>query len=195
MTKDELRGLFGLVLQDIYLFPGDITSNITLGSDTLTDTQIRRAAETVGAAEFIENMPDGYRAEVAERGGNLSRGERQLLSFARALAFDPQVLILDEATSSVDPETERTIQAALSKLLANRTSLIVAHRLSTILACDTILVVRDGQIVERGTHEELVQAGGYYHDLFFLQFAPEADRSLATDEEADTVAEVSHGKR
>ncbi|HSG99273.1 MAG TPA: ABC transporter ATP-binding protein, partial [candidate division Zixibacteria bacterium] len=195
MTKDELRGLFGLVLQDIYLFPGDISSNISLGSDNLTAADIERAAETVGAAAFIRRMPGGFQAEVAERGGNLSRGERQLLSFARALAFDPQVLILDEATSSVDPETERAIQDALTRLLANRTSLIVAHRLSTILACDTILVVRDGRIVERGTHEELVKAGGYYHDLFFLQFAPEADRQLDGEREVDIIEEASHVKR
>jgi len=173
LRKDELRRLYGLVLQDIYLFPGDINSNITLGADEIAEEKIRSAAETVGADQFIETLPEKYKAEVAERGANLSRGERQLLSFARALAFDPQVLILDEATSSVDPETERRIQAALAKLLANRTSLIVAHRLSTILACDRILVIKDGQIIESGSHTELVAQEGYYHSLFRLQFAPE----------------------
>jgi len=180
LRKDELRRLYGLVLQDIYLFPGDINSNITLGADEITQERIQSAAETVGADKFIETLPDKYKAEVAERGANLSRGERQLLSFARALAFDPQVLILDEATSSVDPETERRIQSALEKLLENRTSLIVAHRLSTILACDRILVIKDGQIIESGSHTELVAQQGYYHSLFRLQFAPGQRREKET---------------
>lgn len=170
MSKDQLRGIYGLVLQDIYLFPGDIASNISLDSDEISAEKIRLAAQTVGADRFINNMPGGYQAKVSEKGSNLSRGERQLLSFARALVFDPQILALDEATSSVDPETERLIQAALSKLLANRTTLVVAHRLSTILSCDEILVIKDGEIIERGTHRELTDRGGYYFDLFRLQF-------------------------
>jgi ATP-binding cassette, subfamily B, multidrug efflux pump len=165
--------MFGLVLQDIYLFPGDIQSNISLGAEDISGSEVRSAAKTVGADSFIETLPGTYAAEVSERGANLSRGERQLLSFARALAFNPQVLILDEATSSVDPETERRIQSALSHLLENRTSLVVAHRLSTILTCDRILVIKDGQIIERGSHNELVAQSGYYHSLFRLQFAPE----------------------
>ncbi len=173
LKKEELRGLFGLVLQDIYLFPGDVRSNITLGAPDISEEAMRTAAVAVGADEFIATLPNEYSAEISERGTNLSRGERQLLSFARALAFDPQVLILDEATSSVDPQTERKIQEALSHLLENRTSLIVAHRLSTILACDRILVIKEGQIIESGAHSELVAQEGYYHSLFRLQFAPE----------------------
>jgi ATP-binding cassette subfamily B protein len=185
LTKDELRDLFGLVLQDIYLFPGDVRSNISLGSETLSDEAIQRAVKTVGAEDFISKMSGGLSAEISERGANLSRGERQLLSFARALAFNPQILILDEATSSVDPETERRIQEALDRLLSNRTAIIVAHRLSTILACDKILVIKDGQIIESGTHEELVQADGYYHSLFFLQFAPKAEQEARASHAAD----------
>ncbi len=173
LRKDELRRLFGLVLQDIYLFPGDIHSNISLGATDISESEVIDAAKTVGADTFIDSLPGAYSAEVSERGANLSRGERQLLSFARALAFNPQVLILDEATSSVDPETERRIQGALSHLLQNRTSLVVAHRLSTILTCDRILVIKDGQIIESGSHTELVAENGYYHSLFRLQFAEE----------------------
>lgn len=126
----------------------------------------------VSADRFIESMPDKYETELSERGANLSRGERQLLSFARALAFDPEILILDEATSSVDPETERLIQDGLATLMRGRTSIVIAHRLSTILNVDRILVIRDGEIIERGTHDQLVEAGGYYSKLFKLQFLP-----------------------
>jgi ATP-binding cassette subfamily B protein len=132
---------------------------------------VRAACKAVSADSFIEAMPDRYETELAERGANLSRGERQLLSFARALAFDPQVLILDEATSSVDPETERLIQTGLETLMEGRTSIVIAHRLSTILNVDRILVIREGEIIERGTHRELVAAGGYYSKLFQLQFS------------------------
>ncbi|MCH9031403.1 MAG: ABC transporter ATP-binding protein [candidate division Zixibacteria bacterium] len=171
MTKVELRALFGLVLQDVYLFPGDVSSNISLGAESIDDEAVIEAAKVVGADKFIDKMDGTYKARISERGSNLSRGERQLLSFARALAFDPKVLILDEATSSVDPKTESLLQLALTKLLSNRTSLIVAHRLSTILGCDEILAIKNGEIVERGNHIELVKKGGYYHHLFRLQFA------------------------
>ena len=166
----DLRRRFALVLQDIILFPGDVSSNIGLESQSVTEDSILEASRTVAADEFIGNLPDGYATEVSEKGANFSRGERQLLSFARALAVDPEVLILDEATSSVDPETERTIQQALKKLMAGRTSLIIAHRLSTILDVDQILVIRRGEIIERGTHSELILADGYYSKLFHLQF-------------------------
>ncbi len=166
----DLRRRFGLVLQDIILFPGDVRSNIGLGAAKVTEQRIVDACRTVAADHVIAQLPDGYRTEVSEKGANFSRGERQLLSFARALAVNPDVLILDEATSSVDPETERTIQASLKKLMTGRTSLIIAHRLSTILDVDRILVIRNGRIIERGTNEELLAMSGYYSKLFDLQF-------------------------
>jgi ATP-binding cassette subfamily B protein len=128
------------------------------------------AAKTVDADRFISRLPDAYKTEVSEKGANFSRGERQLLSFARALVNNPDLLILDEATSSVDPHTERTIQNSMKKLMAGRTSLIIAHRLSTILEADQILVIRRGEIIERGTHTELILKNGYYSRLFHLQF-------------------------
>ncbi len=173
IPKAELRRRFALVLQDILLFPGDVRANLGLESETISDEKIFAAARTVEADRFIQRLPDGYRTEVSEKGANFSRGERQLLSFARALVADPDLLILDEATSSVDPETERTIQASLSRLIAGRTSLIIAHRLSTILDVDEILVIRNGEIIERGTHTELILMDGYYSKLFHLQFKTE----------------------
>jgi len=171
--KADLRRRFALVLQDIVLFPGDVRSNIGLESQHIAEEKIRAAARTVEADRFIQRLPDSYLTEVSEKGANFSRGERQLLSFARALVIDPDVLILDEATSSVDPETERTIQASLKKLMTERTSLIIAHRLSTILDVDEILVLRNGEIIERGTHAQLVLKDGYYAKLFHLQFKTE----------------------
>lgn len=168
----DLRRKFALVLQDIILFPGDISANIGLAAEGMTPERIQNAARTVAADRFIDRLPNSYRTEVSEKGANFSRGERQLLSFARALAVDPDVLILDEATSSVDPDTERTIQASLKKLMQGRTSLIIAHRLSTILDVDEILVIRRGEIVERGTHTDLLLQDGYYARLFHLQFKP-----------------------
>jgi len=172
MTSENLRDKIGLVLQDIFLFPGNVASNISLSANGSDRDRIAASCKMVSAHRFIERMPDLYETELSERGGNLSRGERQLLSFARALYFDPEVLILDEATSSVDPETERLIQEGLETLMKGRTSIVVAHRLSTIMNVDRILVVRDGRIIERGTHDELVSAGGYYSKLVKLQFAP-----------------------
>jgi len=171
IATDDLRRRFALVLQDIILFPGDVRSNISLDSEGVSEERVTRAAETVEADRFIRHLSDGYKTEVSEKGMNFSRGERQLLSFARALASDPDVLLLDEATSSVDPETERVIQNSLKKLMADRTSIIVAHRLSTILDVDEILVIRHGEIIERGTHTELIlKEDGYYAKLFHLQF-------------------------
>jgi len=166
----DLRRKFALVLQDIFLFPGDVAGNIGLDSVEITTAQITVAAHTVGADRFIERLPNQYRTEVSEKGANFSRGERQLLSFARALAFAPEILVLDEATSSVDPETERTIQESIHKLMAGRTSIVIAHRLSTILDVDQILVIRQGEIIERGTHSQLLLANGYYTRLFHLQY-------------------------
>jgi len=170
MKLDDLRRRFALVLQDIILFPGDVAANIGLEATGVTEARIEAASKTVAADGFIRRLPDGYSTEISEKGSNFSRGERQLLSFARALAVDPEVLILDEATSSVDPETERTIQASLHKLMTGRTSLIIAHRLSTILDVDQILVIRRGELIERGTHTELLLQNGYYSKLFHLQF-------------------------
>ncbi|HVP58794.1 MAG TPA: ABC transporter ATP-binding protein [bacterium] len=168
----DLRRKFGLVLQDIFIFPGNVASNVSLEARGYDMTRVAEACRMVSADRFIESMPDKYETELSERGANLSRGERQLLSFARALAFDPEILILDEATSSVDPETERLIQDGLATLMRGRTSIVIAHRLSTILNVDRILVIRDGEIIERGTHDQLVEAGGYYSKLFKLQFLP-----------------------
>ncbi len=172
-AKADLRRKFALVLQDIILFPGTVAENISLEDAAMSSERIAAACQTVEADCFIERLPKTYTTEVSEKGSNFSRGERQLLSFARALAVDPEVLLLDEATSSVDPETERTIQDSLRKLTSERTSLIIAHRLSTILDADQILVIRRGEIIERGTHVELIlQKEGYYSKLFHLQFKP-----------------------
>jgi len=170
IAKTDLRRQFALVLQDIFLFPGDVRSNISLESDAMTDERIVESARTVEADRFISKLPNGYGTEVSEKGANFSRGERQLLSFARALAADPEVLLLDEATSSVDPETERVIQGSLTRLMTGRTSIIIAHRLSTILDVDRIMVIRRGEIIEQGTHTELILQEGYYSKLFHLQF-------------------------
>jgi len=172
LRKRDLREKFGLVLQDIVLFPGNVASNVSLSANGFDRKKITDACSMVSANRFIERMPDQYETELSERGGNLSRGERQLLSFARALVYDPQILILDEATSSVDPETERLIQEGMETLMRGRTSIVIAHRLSTILNVDRILVIREGAIIEEGTHDELVALGGYYSKLFKLQFTP-----------------------
>ena len=169
----ELRGLMGYVQQDLFLFAGDVLRNLVLDAP-IAEAAARAAAERVGADRFIARLPDGYRHVLGERGRSLSVGERQLLSFARALALDPRILILDEATSSVDAEAEAQIQQALGELMAGRTSLVVAHRLSTIVHADQILVMHHGEIRERGTHRELLQAGGLYSRLSRLQFGPAA---------------------
>jgi len=170
IPRDVLRKKFALVLQDVILFPGTVSENISLESEDVTHEQISRAAKTVAADKFIDRLEKGYDTEVSEKGANFSRGERQLLSFARALVADPEILVLDEATSSVDPHTERTIQKSLRALTADRTSLIIAHRLSTVLDADRILVVRHGKIVEQGSHEDLMGKNGYYASLFRFQF-------------------------
>ena len=172
LRQAELRRHIAAVPQDPVCFSGTITSNIRLHDREITDEQVRRAAEIANAAPFIERLPGGYDYEVRERGSNLSVGQRQLLAFARALAFNPEVLlILDEATSSVDTETEALIQSALSRLLHGRTSIVIAHRLSTVRDVDRIIVMHKGRVVEGGTHEELLAQRGYYHRLYQLQFA------------------------
>lgn len=166
----ELRALFGLVLQDVHLFSGDIASNIRLGQPGIDDAAVRSALDAVHATGFVDRLPGGLAAPVAERGATLSVGQKQLLSFARALAFNPQVLILDEATSSVDTETELLIRDALAVLMRGRTTMAIAHRLSTIQDMDRILVLHKGQLRESGTHQELLAVRGIYHRLYRLQF-------------------------
>ena len=167
----ELRGLFSLVLQDVHLFSGTIADNIRLGEPSIDNESVRRAAQAVHADTFISRLPNGYASPVAERGSTLSVGQKQLLSFARALAFDPCVLILDEATSSVDTETELMIRDALKVLMAGRTTIAVAHRLSTIQDMDKILVIHKGRLREQGTHQALLAQRGIYFKLFELQYA------------------------
>jgi ATP-binding cassette subfamily B protein len=169
-NKQQLRRHLGLVLQDVFLFSGDIASNITLGDRRIGEEQLLEAARRAHIAPFIEKLPNRYHEQVQERGSTLSQGQRQLLSFARALAFDPRILILDEATSSVDTQTEMLIQEALDELLKNRTALIIAHRLSTIQHADRILVIHKGEIWEQGTHDELRARGGLYARLYDLQY-------------------------
>jgi ATP-binding cassette, subfamily B, multidrug efflux pump len=165
-----LRGLFGLVLQDVHLFSGTLGGNIRLGHEGLDDLAVRRAAEAVDASGFIEELPGGYDAPVAERGATLSTGQKQLLSFARALAFNRRVLVLDEATSSIDTDTEATIRQALEVLMQDRTTIAIAHRLSTIQDMDRILVLHKGMVRESGTHQALLAERGIYYRLYQLQF-------------------------
>lgn len=166
-----LRAQLAVVLQDVFLFSGDVLGNITLQSDKIPKERAIEAARFVQASSFIEQLPHGYSAEVKERGATLSVGQRQLLAFARAVAFDPKILILDEATANIDSQTESLIQESLKKILRGRTSLTIAHRLSTIRESDKIIVLYKGVVVEQGTHEELLARRGLYHALYTLQFA------------------------
>ena len=167
--KEELRKKLGLVLQEPFMFYGDINSNIRLYNKDITDKQIKKAAETVQADGFIENLPGKYHAKVGEGGSEFSQGQRQLISFARTLVTDPRILVLDEATANVDTETETLIQQGLKRLRKGRTTLAIAHRLSTIVDADQIIVLNDGRIVERGNHEKLLSQKGYYYNLYTLQ--------------------------
>ncbi len=168
-SKSELRSHIGFVLQDVFIFSGSLVDNITLGQDQISMETIHKAVREANAHEFIHRLQDGYHHEIGEGGSTLSAGERQLLSFARALAYQPRVLILDEATSSVDPETERLIQEAIFKMTKKRTTLVVAHRLATVRKADRILVMHHGQIREQGTHEALMARGGIYYKLNMLR--------------------------
>jgi ATP-binding cassette, subfamily B, multidrug efflux pump len=170
VTRASLRGQLAIVLQEPFLFGGTIADNIAYGRLDASRAEIQAAAEAVDAHSFIEALPQGYDTQLAEHGGTLSQGQRQLLSFARAVLADPRILILDEATSSIDTRTEQRIQAALGRLLRGRTSIVIAHRLSTIRDADLILVIEAGQIVERGTHQTLLAAGGRYAELYRRQF-------------------------
>ena len=169
LPQRDLRKRMSLVLQDVFLFSGSVDENVRMGSD-IDPGRVREAARNVNAAAFVERLPQGYRTEVGERGASLSTGQKQLLSFARALAHDPEILILDEATSNVDTETEILIQEALRRLLAGRTSLVVAHRLSTVRGVDRIVVLHRGEIREQGTHQDLLKERGLYYKLYLLQY-------------------------
>ncbi len=177
IPRHELRRHIGVVQQDVFLFTGDIESNIRLNSSEIADEDVQEAARYVNADTFISRLPGGYRAEVKERGVTLSAGQRQLLAFARALAFDPAILVLDEATASIDTETEGLIQDALAKLVRGRTTLIVAHRLSTIQNADRIIVIHKGRVREIGTHQELLAKRGMYYHLYLLQYKEELARA------------------
>jgi ATP-binding cassette subfamily B protein len=178
LSTSDLRSLIGFVQQDLFLFAGDILHNLTLDAP-VSEQSAREAARRVGADRFIERLPAGYTHRLGERGRSLSVGERQLLSFARALALDPKILVLDEATSSVDAQAEAQIQHAIAELMAGRTSLVVAHRLSTILHADEILVLQHGEIKERGSHRELLAQGGLYQRLYQLQLRGQEVRRIA----------------
>lgn len=173
-AQKDLRRHLALVLQDVFLFSGDVASNISLGNPEISADRVKAAARVVGAHRFIERLPAAYDAEVKERGATLSVGQKQLISFARALATNPRVLILDEATSSVDTETELLIQQAIQKLLQGRTSIVIAHRLSTIQRANAIIVMHKGEIREMGTHQELLELKGIYHKLYRLQYREQA---------------------
>ena len=170
MDLADLRSRFGVVLQDPFLFTGTIGGNIRLGTARIQDAHIKQAAEDVNLSEFIRALPNGFNEEVRERGSTLSTGQKQLISFARALAHEPKILILDEATSSVDTETEFRVREALARMVEGRTSLIIAHRLSTIQRADKIIVMHKGRVREMGTHQELLALRGIYYKLYQLQY-------------------------
>ena len=175
MSREDLRSLFGMVLQDTWLFGGSIRDNIAYGKLDATDEEIIEAAKAAHVDHFVRTLPEGYDTELNEEASNISQGQRQLLTIARALLADPPILILDEATSSVDTRTEVLIQKAMETLMKGRTSFIIAHRLSTIKDADTILVMKEGNIVEQGTHAELLAKGGFYAELYNSQFSEEAE--------------------
>ena len=171
LSKKKLRSAIGQMQQDVFIFEGDVAYNIRLNDDNITDAQVKAAAEYVNASHFIEKLPQGYHEPVTERGATFSAGERQLLSFARTLAHNPSILVMDEATANIDTETEILIQEALEKLMDGRTTIMVAHRLSTIQHADCIMVMHKGRICERGTHRELLEQDGIYRKLYELQIS------------------------
>jgi ATP-binding cassette subfamily B multidrug efflux pump len=184
LDLDDVRGLFSLVLQDVHLFSGTIADNIRLGNVSIDDDRVQRAARAVHAEAFIERLPEGYASAVAERGSTLSVGQKQLLSFARALAFNPRILVLDEATSSIDTETELLIRDALNVLMSGRTTIAIAHRLSTIQDMDKILVLHKGQVREAGRHQDLLAQRGIYYKLYQLQYRDQEGRQADTSRQA-----------
>ena len=170
VTRASLRGSYGMVLQDTWLRAGTVRENIAYGKPDATLEEVVAAAKAAHADSFIRRLPEGYDTVIAEDGGNISQGQKQLLTIARTILADNRILILDEATSSVDTRTEQRIQTAMDRLMEGRTSFVIAHRLSTIRDADLILVMRDGDIVEQGTHDQLIEAGGFYADLYNSQF-------------------------
>ncbi|HZL04816.1 MAG TPA: ABC transporter ATP-binding protein [Coriobacteriia bacterium] len=178
MTRDDLRRIFGMVLQDTWLFKGTIRENLAYGREDATEEQIMAAAQAAHVDHFVRTLPDGYDTVLDDESSNISQGQRQLLTIARAFLADPRILILDEATSSVDTRTEALIQQAMAALMRNRTSFVIAHRLSTIRDADTILVMNEGRIIEHGRHEELMAAGGFYCDLYNSQFVEALDEAV-----------------
>jgi len=186
VTQASLRQQIGIVLQDTFLFSDTVLNNIRYARPEATDEEVMEAAKLARAHEFIERLPEGYQTVLGERGAGLSQGQRQLISIARVALSDPRILILDEATSSVDTRTEREIQKAFAVLLHGRTSFVIAHRLSTIRNADQVLVLNHGEIIEQGTHKELLAAKGFYYDLYMSQFrrqleAGETDEELAEE--------------
>ena len=169
-NRGELRQMFGMVLQDTWLFHGSIKENIRYGKLDATDQEVIEAAKAAHVHRFVQTLPNGYDMELNEEASNVSQGQKQLLTIARAILADPKILILDEATSSVDTRTEVRIQKAMDNLMRGRTSFIIAHRLSTIRDADLILVMKDGDIIEQGNHEELLKQNGFYAELYNSQF-------------------------
>jgi ABC-type multidrug transport system ATPase subunit len=182
IRKDDLRGQLGIVLQDVFIFSGTVMDNIRYGRLEATDEECIDAAKMANADSFIRHLPQGYQTNLSEGAANLSQGQRQLLSIARAIVSDPSILILDEATSSVDTRTEVQIQEAMRRLMKGRTTFIIAHRLSTIRNADKIFVLNNGEIIERGTHSELMKAKGFYYDLYMSQFKGTFDNNQPGDE-------------
>jgi len=170
MKRDDVRTIFGMVLQDTWLFNGTLKENIAYGKENATDEEIRAAAQAAYVDHFVRTLPEGYNTVLTNDATNISQGQKQLLTIARAFLADPRILILDEATSSVDTRTEVLIQKAMAKLMKDRTSFVIAHRLSTIRDADTILVMNNGRIIEQGNHQELIAAHGFYYDLYNSQF-------------------------
>ncbi|HEX5414731.1 MAG TPA: ABC transporter ATP-binding protein, partial [Chloroflexota bacterium] len=181
IRKADLRRQLGIVLQDSFLFTGSVMENIRYGRPDASDEEVIAAARLANADQFIHRLPRGYQTPLSERGGNVSQGQRQLLAIARAILADPRILILDEATSSIDTRTEKHIQEAMLRLMRGRTSFVIAHRLSTIREADQILVVNHGEIVERGTHDDLLVRGGFYAQLYASQFRANGERDFDED--------------
>ena len=171
MKREDLRSMFGMVLQDTWLFNGTIEDNIKYGRFDATKEDVILAAKIANVHHFIKTLPDGYNMFLNEEASNISQGEKQLLTIARAIISDPKILILDEATSSVDTRVELMLQQAMQNVMKGRTSFVIAHRLSTIRSADLILVIKDGNIIEQGNHEELMAKGGFYEELYNSQFA------------------------
>ena len=171
MKRDEVRDLFGMVLQDTWLFSGTIMENLKYGAVKITDEDVYKAAKIVGVDHFIRSLPDGYKTIISEDSDNISAGEKQLMTITRALISEPEMMILDEATSNVDTRTEQIIQDAFAKLTKGRTSFVIAHRLSTIREADLILVMKEGNIIEQGNHNELIEKNGFYAELYNSQFS------------------------